>query len=168
MKKIISCFAASLLFSVANFAFAEQTSNLLPNELSNDSYSLPTVLSTAVIENKVNPSSSGNSITLINHSNRIACVTVVDANPLKSKGWYILANGATGTYHSLSYFRAEECGTAGGVYWNPGWDMQYFCLNYNTAFNIYTPGNSAMCTNLGGQMKPYYRLPGDVTLTLLY
>ncbi len=166
MKKFISCFAASLLFSVSSFAFADQTSNFLLRQQRSDFASSPKVLQSSIIDNKVNPIIVGNRITIVNNSNRLACITVVSGNPLRSSGWYILQNRAIQTVSGISYIRAEECGTEGGVYWDPGWDMQYFCLKYGPAFNFYEPGNSSMCANLGGQMKLHYRVPGDVTLSL--
>ncbi len=168
MNKFLSCLAASLLFSVSNFATAEQSPNFLLNESFLDVTAQPATLPTHILQNDARPFTAGNSITIINHSNRRACVTAISANPVVASGWYVFENGETKTLNALSYFRAEECGTGGSVYWNPGWDMQYFCLKYGPAFNIYTPGNATMCTNLGGQMKPHYRLPGNVTLTLNY
>lgn len=160
MKSFISCLAASLILSVTNFALAEQVQNFATS--TEQITSLPSELTT----NELMPVTAGKTITVINHSNRRVCITIVEASPLQSRGWYIIENGAKRTFYSLSYIRAEECGTGGAVYWNPGWDMQYYCLKYGPAFNFYTPGNASMCKSLGGIMKIHYRIPSNFTWTL--
>lgn len=166
MKSFISSFATSLLLGITSFASAEQTSNFTSSP--KQATVLPSEVTVNEFTNEIDPLTAGQSITVVNHSNRRACITTIGANPVVARGWYIIENGAQSTFNGLNYFRAEECGTGGAVYWNLAWDTQYFCLKYGPAFNIYTPGNSSMCQNLGGVMKPHYRLPGSVTLTLLY
>lgn len=112
----------------------------------------------------------GRDVKVKNHSNRQACLAIIEANPVKARGWYSLANGNEKTFYNISYIHAEECGQT-GVNWSPAWDLRRFCLNKTLAFDYYTPENAGMCAMLGGVMADYFRIPsgtGVYEWTLTY
>ncbi|BBH54179.1 hypothetical protein [Fluviispira sanaruensis] len=162
-------FSVCSLLTASNYAFAEQALELSSMEqapditLSAKQYiSLPT--ETFASENHL-PLTAGYNITIVNHSNRTACISIVEANPLLSKGWYIVQNTQSITFNSLAYIRLEVCSLQNLV-WNTGWVYQDICLKYGSAFSFNDPTNAIMCSSNGGQMKQFLSIPGAYTVTL--
>jgi hypothetical protein len=110
----------------------------------------------------------GRDVKVINQTNFDLCVAIVEASPLRSRGWWRVANGTDQTFYSINHMYVVICG--GTRYWTISPDRGSFCRS-DSKFDYYTPDNPAACAAAGGTMADYYRVPdgaGVYEWTLVY
>ncbi|WP_186647892.1 hypothetical protein [Fluviispira vulneris] len=169
MRNSVIRFSVCSLLTLSSNAFANQALELnsvdhAPNITISAKQDFALTTETFASENQV-PLTAGYNITIVNQSNRTACIAVVEANPLLSKGWYVVQNTQSITFNSLAYIRLDVCPLQ-NVVWDTGWDYQNICLKYGPAFSFYNPKDASVCASNGGQMKKFLSIPGPYVVTL--
>ncbi|MBF0207056.1 MAG: hypothetical protein HQK53_09220 [Oligoflexia bacterium] len=106
---------------------------------------------------------------IINRSNLSVCGAVVDGSfsTLKSHGWQRIENGKTHTYSDIKYILIRECGRMNHIWIGPNWSTKDFCIKDHHDFKYYTPQNEEMCSELGGILDAFFRVPNrDIVWSL--